>query len=55
MLGNLAISESMFSQRSWIISHVMPVSDGLTAPGRPVYTLQYLDPRSLKSFLTPGW
>eukprot|EP00439_Symbiodinium_sp_Y106_P033864 s277_g4.t1 len=24
MLGNLAISESMFSQRSWIISHVMP-------------------------------
>jgi len=43
MLGNLAISESMFSQRSWIISHVMPVSDGLTAPGRPVYTLQYLE------------
>ncbi|CAE7668293.1 PGC [Symbiodinium microadriaticum] len=43
MLGNLAISESMFSQRSWTISHVMPVSDGLTAPGRPVYTLQFLE------------
>lgn len=40
MFGVLALAERQFSRAEWTIAHVQPSSDGLTAPGRPVYTMQ---------------
>ena len=40
MFGVLACAERLFSRADWTIAHVQPSSDGLTAPGRPVYTMQ---------------
>ena len=42
MFGVLAIAERLFSRPDWTIAHVQPNADGLTAPGRPVYTMQPL-------------
>ena len=42
MFGVLAIAERLFSRPDWTIAHVQPNADGLTAPGRPVYTMQLL-------------
>ncbi|CAE7343182.1 unnamed protein product [Symbiodinium natans] len=43
MFGVLATAERLFSRAEWTIAHVMPSADGLTAPGRPVYTMQYME------------
>ena len=43
MFGVLATAERLFSRAEWTIAHVMPSADGLTIPGRPVYTMQYLE------------
>eukprot|EP00434_Breviolum_minutum_P033991 symbB.v1.2.030081.t1/scaffold3353.1/size58589/1 len=43
MFGVLAIAERLFSRPDWTIAHVQPNADGLTAPGRPVYTMQYME------------
>ncbi|CAK9060266.1 unnamed protein product, partial [Durusdinium trenchii] len=43
MFGVLATAERFFSRPEWTIAHVGPSADGLTAPGRPVYTMQYLE------------
>jgi len=43
MFGVLATAEQLFSKADWTIAHVMPSADGLTIPGRPVYTLQYME------------
>ncbi|CAK8995015.1 unnamed protein product [Durusdinium trenchii] len=40
MFGVLATAERLFSRADWTIAHVQPNADGLTAPGRPVYTMQ---------------
>jgi len=40
MFGVLACAERLFSRADWTIAHVQPNADGLTAPGRPVYTMQ---------------
>jgi len=43
MFGVLACAERLFSRADWTIAHVQPNADGLTAPGRPVYTMQYFE------------
>ncbi|CAE7841529.1 unnamed protein product, partial [Symbiodinium sp. KB8] len=43
MFGVLATAERLFSRAEWTIAHVMPSADGLTTPGRPVYTMQYME------------
>jgi len=43
IFGVVALKEFMQSSPDWYIAHVMPNSDGLTAPGRPVYTLQWFE------------
>ena len=43
MFGVLATAERLFSRAEWTIAHVMPSADGLTVPGRPVYTMQYME------------
>ncbi|CAE7397901.1 unnamed protein product [Symbiodinium sp. CCMP2456] len=43
MFGVLATAERLFSRAEWTVAHVMPSADGLTAPGRPVYTMQYME------------
>ena len=43
MFGVLGSTERLFSRADWTIAHVMPSADGLTAVGRPVYTLQYME------------
>ena len=40
MFGVLATAERFFSRADWTIAHIEPNADGLTAPGRPVYTMQ---------------
>ncbi|CAJ1404835.1 unnamed protein product [Effrenium voratum] len=43
MFGVLATAERGFSRSEWTVAHVMPSADGLTAAGRPVYTMQYME------------
>ncbi|CAK9076405.1 unnamed protein product [Durusdinium trenchii] len=43
MFGVLATAERFFSRADWTIAHIGPNADGLTAPGRPVYTMQYME------------
>jgi len=43
MFGTLATAERLFSRAEWTVAHVMPSADGLTTPGRPVYTMQYME------------
>ena len=43
MFGVLATAERLFSRAEWTVAHVMPSADGLTTPGRPVYTMQYME------------
>ncbi|CAE7209084.1 unnamed protein product, partial [Symbiodinium pilosum] len=43
MFGVLATAERLFSRAEWTVAHVMPSADGLTVPGRPVYTMQYME------------
>ena len=43
MFGVLAASELLFSRADWTIAHVVPVTDGLTPQGKPLYSLQYLE------------
>ena len=43
MFGVLATAERLFSRAEWTVAHIMPSADGLTTPGRPVYTMQYLE------------
>ena len=48
MFGVLACAERLFSRADWTIAHVQPNADGLTAPGRPVYTMQQSGCKKMK-------
>jgi len=43
MLAVLLMEQVMFSNAGWIWAHAMVSADGLTAEGRPVYTLQFAE------------